>query len=179
MEKRSKKQGIPRRGKTKEFKKNKERKDRVLEFPERRKVSGRTSCGPSLARSRALRFCYHPATGDDCRRATTGRFGSLAFAIKIGISGESVENPLTIYRGLSGPPGPKPRKSLKKVSPGTPESLEKVSKKSGESGKRLEKVPKDFFGTFSRLSGSRGRRPRETFFRLFRGFGPGGPERLL
>ena len=38
-----------------------------------------------------------------------------------------IGNPLTIYRGLSGPPGPKPRKSLKKKSPrpsgaGPPES---------------------------------------------------------
>ena len=86
-------------------------------------------------------------------------------------------NPLTIYRGLSGPPGPKPRKSLEKVSrglrPGDPR----------ESGKSLGKVFRDLFETFSRLSrlfrdlfqtlgGSRGRRPRETFFRLFRGFGP-------
>ena len=61
--------------------------------------------------------------------------------------------------------GPKPRKSLKRVSrtvrPGEPPRVWKRSRKSPDS---LEKVPKDFF---------------ETFFRLFRGFGPGGPERLL
>ena len=85
-------------------------------------------------------------------------------------------NPLAIYRGLSGPPGPKRRKSLKKVP--------------RESGKSLEKVFsgrfRDFFQTletFSRLfadsRGPRGWRPQETFFRLFRGFGPGGPERPL
>ena len=62
------------------------------------------------------------------------------------MSGTGFGNPLTIYRGLSGPPGPKPRKSLKKVSrgrsPGTPR----------ESGKSLEKVWRVLFETFSRLS---------------------------
>ena len=71
-------------------------------------------------------------------------------------------NPKKSEKSLPGPPGP-----------GPPESLQKVSKKSF----------RDFFETFSRLSGAprgpRGRRPRETFVRLFRGFGLGGPERPL
>ena len=90
-------------------------------------------------------------------------------------------NPLTIYRGLSGPPGPKPRKSPKKVCRGLwprdpPESLEKVSKKSGESGKSLEKVPRDFFETFSRLSGGPGAGgPGRLFSDFFRVSGLEGP----
>ena len=64
-------------------------------------------------------------------------------------------NPLTIYRGLSGPPGPKPRKSLKKVSgasgPRTPESLER-----SRSLEKSRKGPEGLFETFSRLSGGSG-----------------------
>ena len=88
-----------------------------------------------------------------------------------------IGNPLTIYRGLSGP-----LKSLKKVSRGLrPRDPPRVWKKSRKS---LSGPFRDFFQTlqtFSRLfpDSVRGRRPRETFFRLFRGFGPGGPERPL
>ena len=67
-----------------------------------------------------------------------------------------------------------PEKVWKK-SPGA--GPPKVWKKSGKSLESLEKVSKrsrkDFFETFSRLSGAPG---PETFSRLFRGFGPGGPE---
>ena len=66
-------------------------------------------------------------------------------------------DPLTIYRGLSGPPGPKPRKSPKKVSRKSLKSLEIV----------LDKVPKRLSETFSRLLGV-----PETLYRIFRGLGP-------
>ena len=92
-------------------------------------------------------------------------------------------NPLTICRGLWGPPGPKPRKSLKRVSRGLrPREPPRVWKKSGKS---LLGPRRDFsrlsrlFETFSRLSGGPGAGGQETFFRLFREFGPGGPERPL
>ena len=86
-------------------------------------------------------------------------------------------NPLTIYRGLLGPPGPKPRKVSKKSpgagGPGPPR----------ESGKGLEKVfsglfpdSRDLFGTFSRLSGGPGARgPRRLFWDFFGVSGPEGP----
>ena len=81
------------------------------------------------------------------------------------------------------------------LGPSRPERPEKVWKKSPgasgpspprESGKSLEglekvsKVPKrHFWELFQTLGGPWGLRPRETFSRLFRGFGPGGPERPL
>ena len=79
--------------------------------------------------------------------------------------GSSVGNALTIYRGLSGPPGPKPRKSLKKVSRGLrPRDPPRVWKKPRKSLESLEKVSKRTLETFSRLS---------------RGPGAGGPGRLF
>ena len=64
--------------------------------------------------------------------------------------------------------------------PGTPKSLQKVS---GTVRKVSGECQKSLFGLFPRLfgdfSGFRGRRPRETFSRLFRHFGPEGPERPL
>ena len=85
------------------------------------------------------------------------------------------------YRGLSGPPGPKCRKSLENLSqglrPGTP-------KKSPKSPEKVQKHSPDTFGRlspglFGDFFGSPDRRPRETFSRLFRHFGPEGPERPL
>ena len=82
---------------------------------------------------------------------------------------------------LQGSLGP-PQKSLKKKSPGasgpgTPprvwKSLEKVWRVWKKSRKGPDRLFRDFFQTLG------GRRSRETFFRLFRGFGPRGPERPL
>ena len=70
-----------------------------------------------------------------------------------------IESPLTIYKALS---GPKPRKKPKKVSK---ESFRVLV----ETFSRLSRLFQDFFQT---LGGPWGWRPRETFFRLFRGFGP-------
>ena len=91
------------------------------------------------------------------------------------------KNPLTIYRGLSGPPGPKTPKKSENSLLGPP--APGLWKKSGRS---LSGPFRDFLQTlqtFSRLfpdsRGVRGRRPRETFLRLFGGLAPGGPERPL
>ena len=78
-------------------------------------------------------------------------------------------NPLAMEQRSLGPSGPETQKKSEKSlpgpeAPGPPESLEKVSKKSFGSFSRLFSDSPDFF---------------ETFFRLFRGFGPGGPERPL
>ena len=62
-----------------------------------------------------------------------------------------LENPLTIYRGLSGPPGPKPRENLKKP-PGASGLFETFS--------RLSRHFRDFF--FLIFSRFRARRTRET-----------------
>ena len=72
------------------------------------------------------------------------------------------------YRGLSGSPGPKCRESLENVSrglrPGDP-------KKSPKSPGTLQKHSRH---TFRGAGGA-----EETFSRLFRRFGPAGPERPL
>ena len=100
----------------------------------------------------------------------------------------SIGNQPAPYRGLLGPPGPKCRKSLENVSQGLrPRDPKKSQKKSrGQSGKSpesLRKVSGECFwsvpGLFGDFLGSRGLRPRETFSRLFRHFGPGGPKRPL
>ena len=92
--------------------------------------------------------------------------------------------PVDHLQGSLGPSGLEtPKKSEKRLpasGPGPPESLEKVSKKSFRDLSRLFPDSRDFFETFFQtLGGFRGRRPQETFFRLFWGFKPGGPERPL
>ena len=101
--------------------------------------------------------------------------------------------PLQRSLAPSGPEMPKKsRKCLENVSRGLrPRTPHKVSKKSrGQSGKSPEslrrvsgKCLESVFGVFrdflETFWGSRGLRPRETFSRLFRHFGPGGPERPL
>ena len=86
-------------------------------------------------------------------------------------------NPLTIYRGLSGPPGLKPPKKSEKSltgprAPGPPKSK---SRKSLES---LEKASKRFRKDFSRLfpdcRGGPGPEAPGDFFSVF--FGVLGPE---
>ena len=80
-----------------------------------------------------------------------------------------------------------PKKSRKCLAGPLDRVPEKVSKKSreqsGKSPESLRKVSGECFWTFSGLFGDffrvPGQRPRETFSRLFRHFGPGGPERPL
>ena len=82
------------------------------------------------------------------------------------------EMPKKSRKCLLGPPARDPKKSRKSLGD-SPGSLGRVS------GKCLESVFgvfRDFLETFL---GSRGRSPRETFSRLFRHFGPWGPERPL
>ena len=87
-----------------------------------------------------------------------------------------------------GPSGPEMPKESRKCLPSPPAAgPQKVSKRSrGQSGKSpesLRKVSGECFwsvlGLFGDFLGSRRRRPRKTFSRLFRHFGPGGPERPL
>ena len=88
-------------------------------------------------------------------------------------------NPLTIYRGLSGPPGPKPRKSLEKVSWGLrPRNAPRVWKRSRKS---LSGPFRDFLQTLQTFSRPfpdsrkvRGPPAPGDFFSDF--FGVSGPE---
>ena len=79
-------------------------------------------------------------------------------------------------QGVPGPPGPKCRKSLKKVVLGlSARSAKKVPQKSKKSRKSAkERHFRDFFDFFSALFGTG--RSGTTFLRLFRHFGPGGPD---
>ena len=106
-----------------------------------------------------------------------GRAGSADFIFM----GASWEPARPLQRSLG-------QKSLENVSRGLrPRDPKKSPKKSrGQSGKSPEslgKVSGECFwsipGLFGDFLGSQGRRPRETFSRLFRHFGPGGPERPL
>ena len=82
------------------------------------------------------------------------------------------EMPKKSRKCLPGPPGPGPQKNFQKV-------LEHTKKHSPDTFRRLRRFPRLSPRLCGDFLGSQGRRPRETFSRLSRHFGPGGPERPL
>ena len=92
----------------------------------------------------------------------------------------NIWEPVDHLQGSLGPSGPETLKKSESLPGPEPPRVWKKSRKS------LSGPFRDFFQTrqtFSRLfpdsRGVPGPEARETFFRLFRGFGPGGPERPL